>query len=937
MDRERLMIEAAAILRPNILHRSRNWDHRDPEPFGVRREETLHVAGDAETDNHRARKHLGEESRGGFREGRVRGVAQERGTIENHRARASRTRAIRAKRQLYQLHGRAGHPGTPLAIQPHERHERRRGNRRRGNRRDEEERRGGTPPRTRPPRTARRSWRTSRVRAPSRASTRNPRREYPHSRPPICSRGAWVFGRRRVPRRARWTRRRSRTHPGRTFPRRATTRGRRVYPNGRRFDPTPTRRRRVARRGGSELGVCLDEPPRERRTSSRAPRRRMHGHARTHATAKISAEDSGNAADSPDHDNNSATAPARETRRDKGDDRRTRTNSEKVRSRRLRRRRLRRLRHRRLRLRHRRLRGRSRRRERGLRRARRPRPDRSPRSVVLWSMFANRTATRGHADPTSNDAAGESVCAGEQTPGEHRANGRDVRESDAPVPSRGGTDRVQQRVRHATPIGIRPGSNRRRRIDRGADRVRRRRRIRRSAEGHQARRRASNGGGDQRARLRSFAFEAFRSRGRGGGRRAAQIFVRDRDVVPVSVSVGERFGGTPSQLTERSDEVRPGGAGKPLSRPPPRALPPEATPRDWRARTRPRRRRNARRDRRVWRRRRPAASDRNRRPADPTRPSVPRARRDREPGGEEDVRGGGSRVRVRIPRRGGRRGRTRARKVSRRIVVPVSSRRRGKRVPVAFGLPGDVPPEDASRTYRTSSPSSSTSSLSGYITSNVPSGAVSSSNSSAVSFPARTAFERIAAEHGAHGSHLFGSTNPRERSRHTDAPSVDRRNGPINSAMSTPRSDARRTSRAASATRRVGTTSTSRNAQFGDAPNDPRRRRAVARGGSEDEPSEAEPSPGTCSASHGPNQWHFRVNTAHMRSEQPLGASRRSVSRAYVRRETRNSGRTDRPRATPGRARSRRGPSPTTREGGSRSRVPSVSFAPTIRPPFVAP
>lgn len=55
-------------------------------------------------------------------------------------------------------------------------------------------------------------------------------------------------------------------------------------------------------------------------------------------------------------------------------------------------------------------------------------------------------------------------------------------------------------------------------------------------------------------------------------------------------------------------------------------------------------------------------------------------------------------------------------------------------------------------------------------------------------------------------------------------------------------------------------------------------------------------------------------------------------SRSYVRRETRNSGRTDRPRATPGRARSRPGPSPTTREGGSRSRVPSVSFAPTIRP-----
>ena len=174
---------------------------------------------------------------------------------------------------------------------------------------------------------------------------------------------------------------------------------------------------------------------------------------------------------------------------------------------------------------------------------------------------------------------------------------------------------------------------------------------------------------------------------------------------------------------------------------------------------------------------------------------------------------------------------------------------------------------------RTSSPSSSTSSLSGYITSNVPSGAVSSSNSSAVSLP-RSYRLRNGSRRSTvlHGSHLFGSTNPRERSRHTDAPSVDRRNGPINSAMSTPRSDARRTSRAASATRRVGTTSTSRMPSSGT----PRTIQGVVApsrgGGSEDEPSEAEPSPGTCSASHGPNQWHFRVNTAHMRSEQPLGA-----------------------------------------------------------------
>ena len=189
--------------------------------------------------------------------------------------------------------------------------------------------------------------------------------------------------------------------------------------------------------------------------------------ASTHATAKISAEDSGNAADSPDHDNNSATAPARETRRDKGDDRRTRMHSES-----------------------------------GSESSTPSSPSSTPSSPSstpsspssrpfatartrasasaeaapgsiaavggTLSMFANRTATRGHADPTSNDAAGESVVRGEQTPGEHRANGRDVRESDAPVPSRGGTDRVQQRVRHATPIGIRPGSNRRRRsqIDR---------------------------------------------------------------------------------------------------------------------------------------------------------------------------------------------------------------------------------------------------------------------------------------------------------------------------------------------------------------------------------------------------------------------------------------------------------------------------------------
>ena len=193
-----------------------------------------------------------------------------------------------------------------------------------------------------------------------------------------------MFGRSRVPRCARWTRRRSRTHPGRTFPRRATTRGRRVYPNGRRFDPTPTRRRRVARRGGSRARrVPRRAASRATGRPSRTTRRRMHGPPRRTPPPK-------------------SQPKIRETRRI----RRTTIITQPPRPRERRgatketidgRGRIRnrvgvadlhvvadlRLRHRRLRLRHRRLRGRSRRRERGLRRARRPRPDRSPRSVVL--------------------------------------------------------------------------------------------------------------------------------------------------------------------------------------------------------------------------------------------------------------------------------------------------------------------------------------------------------------------------------------------------------------------------------------------------------------------------------------------------------------------------------------------------------------------------
>ena len=673
--------------------------------------------------------------------------------------------------------------------------------------------------------------------------------------------------------------------------------------------------------------------------------------ASTHATAKISAEDSGNAADSPDHDNNSATAPARETRRDKGDDRRTRMHSEfrvsgsesstpsspsstpiavfdsvvadfdsviavfaAVRD------------------------GAN---EGFGERGGRARIDRRGRWYSEYVREPNRHARTRRSDVERRRGGIRLRGFFEQTPGEHRANGRDVRESDAPVPSRGGTDRVQQRVRHATPIGIRPGSNRRRRsqIDRvgGVYRIRRRRRIRRSAEGHQARRRASDGGGDQRARLCSIAFEASRSRGRRGGRRAAQIFVRDRGVVPFRLRRRSIRG------TLQVDPALGRGAAwragvSPSPRPPPRALPPEATPRDWRARTRPRRRRNARRDLRVWRRRRPVVSDRNRRPADPTRPSVPRATRDREPGWE------GERPRRRLEGPGqcttawwssvwSSRSNAREKSASsnRRFRFRPSS---GNAYRVAFGLPGDVPPEDASRTYPNV--------VSQFV--HVQSVRIHHLERSlrrrlvlqllGGEFAAFvTPSKRIAAEHAVlHGSHLFGSTNPRERSRHTDAPSVDRRNGPINSAMSTPRSDARRTSRAASAARgRVGTTSTSRMPSSGTP-------RTIQ---------------GVVAPSRGEGRKTNRRKMNHRRGRVPprtdptsgtfastpptCDRSNRSArealhSRAYVRRETRNSGRTDRPRATPGRARSRRGPSPTTREGGSRSRVPSVSFAPTIRP-----
>ena len=495
-------------------------------------------------------------------------------------------------------------------------------------------------------------------------------------------------------------------------------------------------------------------------------------------------------------------------------------------------------------------------------------------------MFANRTATRGHADPTSNDAAGESVGAASKHPANTARTDatcasptHPFRRAAGPIASsnacatRRRSEYAQVRTDDAGAGSIALASIASVGVDEFAGRPRVTRHVAAPLTAAETNARVSVRSRSRRLDRADEEGASRRANFRSRSRRRSRFRLRRRWI----------------RGTLRVDRALGRGAAwragvSPSPRPPPRALPPEATPRDWRARTRPRRRRNARRDLRVWRRRRPAVSDRNRRPADPTRPSVPRATRDREPGWEE----GRPRRRLEGPGQNTTAwwssvwsSRSRARKVRRRIVVSGFVDRRETRTGSRSVFQEMFPLKTRRGPTRTSSPSSSTSSLSGYITSNVPSGAVSSSNSSAVS-GSRAFVPRL--RNGSrrstvlHGSHLFGSTNPRERSRHTDAPSVDRRNGPINSAMSTPRSDARRTSRAASATRRVGTTSTSRMPSSGT----PRTIQGVVApsrgGGSEDEPSEDEPSPGTCSASHGPNQWHFRVNTAHMRSEQPLVA-----------------------------------------------------------------